>query len=49
MKTLIIKLGALGDVVRTTCILHSLKGDIYLATKENAASVPPTDLIGPEK
>ncbi len=37
MKTLIIKLGALGDVVRTTCILHALKGDIYWVTKENAS------------
>jgi len=37
MKTLIIKLGALGDVIRTTCILHSLKGDVYWVTKENAS------------
>ena len=36
MKTLIIKTGALGDVLRTTCILHALKGDIYWVTKNNA-------------
>ena len=37
MKILIVKLGATGDVVRTTTLLHVLKGEIHwLTTKENA-------------
>lgn len=35
-KILIIKIGALGDVVRTTCILRTLKGEITWVTKRNA-------------
>ncbi|MFH1332877.1 MAG: glycosyltransferase family 9 protein [archaeon] len=35
-KSLIIKLGALGDVVRTTTILNVIDGDITWFTKENA-------------
>lgn len=35
MKTLIIKRGATGDVVRTTSLLHKLEGDIYWVTDEN--------------
>ncbi|MEK6875334.1 MAG: glycosyltransferase family 9 protein [Nanoarchaeota archaeon] len=36
MKTLIIKLGALGDIVRTTVLLNNLDGEIYWLTKYNA-------------
>jgi len=36
MKTLIIKLGAMGDVLRTTSLLRVLDGEIYWITKENA-------------
>jgi len=32
MKTLIVKLGASGDIVRTTVLLNELKGDIYWLT-----------------
>jgi len=35
-KTLILKLGALGDVLRTTTLLHIIKGEILWLTKENA-------------
>jgi heptosyltransferase II len=34
VKTLIIKLGASGDVVRTTTLLHKLSGDIYWITSD---------------
>jgi heptosyltransferase-2 len=34
VKTLIIKLGAAGDVVRTTALLNVLEGDIYWVTNE---------------
>jgi heptosyltransferase-2 len=34
MKTLIIKLGATGDVVRTTTLLHILRGDVYWLTAD---------------
>ncbi len=33
-KILIIKIGALGDVVRTTSLLHALKGEVTWATKK---------------
>ena len=33
-KILIIKIGALGDVVRTTCLLRALKGEVTWATKK---------------
>ena len=36
MKFLIIKLGADGDVVRTTTLLRSLKGQITWVTAANA-------------
>ena len=35
-KILLIKIGALGDVVRTTCLLRIVKGDITWVTKINA-------------
>lgn len=35
-KILLIKIGALGDVVRTTSLLHALKGEITWVTKKNA-------------
>jgi heptosyltransferase-2 len=34
MKTLIIKLGATGDVVRTTTLLHDLEGEIHWLTSD---------------
>lgn len=39
MKILIIKTGALGDVLRTTSILHVLEGNIFWVTKNNAISL----------
>ncbi len=36
MKTLISKLGALGDVVRATVLLSELEGEIYWLTRESA-------------
>mgnify|MGYP001457894588 CR=1 FL=1 len=36
MKTLIVKLGALGDVVRTTVLLRELTGEIYWLSKINS-------------
>ena len=41
MKNLIIKLGALGDVLRTTPLLHILQGDIYWITKKEAIPLLP--------
>src|SRR5687767_2810679 len=35
MKILIVKLNATGDVVRTTTLLHELKGDITWVTAKN--------------
>lgn len=43
-KTLIVKLGALGDVVRTTVLLRVLDGEIYWLSQRNAA-----DLLGSRK
>lgn len=34
MKTLIIKLGATGDVVRTTTLLHELEGEVHWLTSD---------------
>lgn len=34
LNTLIIKLGAMGDVVRTTSLLRALSGDVYWVTKK---------------
>ncbi|MBX4212625.1 hypothetical protein KW787_04200 [Candidatus Pacearchaeota archaeon] len=45
MKTLIIKLGALGDVVRTTVLLQELSGDIFWLTKENAKDILSSKMI----
>ncbi|MCX5713495.1 MAG: hypothetical protein NT033_01510 [Candidatus Omnitrophica bacterium] len=43
-KVLIIKLGAMGDVVRTTPLLRILKGDIYwVANKESIPLLPVDD------
>ncbi|MBT96619.1 MAG: glycosyltransferase family 9 protein [Candidatus Pacearchaeota archaeon] len=39
MKILIIKLGALGDVVRTTVLLSELIGEIYWLSKTNAGDL----------
>ena len=39
MKTLIIKRGATGDVVRTTTLLHILSGEIYWITDENNSTL----------
>lgn len=36
MKNLIVKTGALGDVLRTTVLLNELEGEIYWITKRNA-------------
>lgn len=36
MKTLIVKLGALGDVVRTTVLLNVLPGEVYWLTNKSA-------------
>jgi heptosyltransferase-2 len=38
MKTLIGKIGAVGDVVRTTVLLRSLKGEIHWLTQDKAFS-----------
>lgn len=38
-KILIVKLGALGDVVRTTVLLRVLKGDIYWLSQTNAGDL----------
>ena len=45
MKNLIIKLGALGDVLRTTPLLHVLQGDIYWVTKKEAIPLLPKSHI----
>ncbi len=37
MKTLIVKLGASGDVVRTTALLHVLPGEIHWLTSDQNA------------
>lgn len=42
-KTLIIKIGATGDVVRTTPLLHSLEGEIHWLTSEYNAAILPGD------
>ncbi|MEK6915963.1 MAG: glycosyltransferase family 9 protein [Nanoarchaeota archaeon] len=45
MRTLIIKTGALGDVVRTTVLLNEIEGDIYWITKKNADDLLQSDKI----
>ena len=42
MKTLIVKLGAMGDVIRTTPLLHVLEGDVcWVTKKESIPLLPP--------
>jgi len=41
MKSLVIKLGALGDVVRTTTLLNVLEGEVCWVTRENALPLLP--------
>lgn len=43
LKTLIIKLGALGDVVRTTPLLRALDSDIYWVTRQKCIQLLPRD------
>ena len=42
---LIIKLGALGDVLRTTSLLRVLKGDIFWVTEKSAVPLLPADKL----
>lgn len=42
-RTLILKLGAIGDVVRTTPLLRSLKGEVTWVTREEARPLLPMD------
>jgi heptosyltransferase-2 len=42
-KTLIIKLGAMGDVIRTTALLRALNGDVYWITKKECIPLLPVD------
>ena len=41
---LIIKTGAAGDVVRTSCLLNKLQGEIYWVTSARNARLLPTDM-----
>lgn len=43
LNTLIIKLGAMGDVARTTPLLYILSGDIYWVTKKECIPLLPVD------
>jgi len=43
-KILVIKLGALGDVIRTTPLLRVLSGDITWVTKKNAFELLPSNI-----
>ncbi len=43
INNLIIKLGAMGDVVRTTVLLHILGGDIYWVTNRECMPLLPAD------
>lgn len=45
MKTLIIKCGAFGDVVRTTVLLRELEGEIFWLTKQNAKDLLKSDKL----
>lgn len=45
MKTLIVKLGALGDVVRSTVLLRELEGDIFWLTSKKAKDLLFSDKI----
>ena len=42
LKNLIIKLGAQGDVLRTTPLLYALNGDNYWVTREESIALLPT-------
>ena len=42
LKNLIIKLGARGDVLRTTPLLYALSGDNYWVTREESITILPT-------
>jgi heptosyltransferase-2 len=42
---LIIKLGAMGDVIRTTPLLHDLNGNIFWVTRRASIPLLPKDLI----
>ena len=44
-KILIIKLGAMGDVIRTTPLLHVLNGDIFWVTKAESLPLLPKECI----
>ena len=52
-KILIVKLGALGDVVRTTPILRVLKGNIFWITSKKTFEILPKikslKILNPEK
>ncbi len=43
-KTLIIKTGATGDVIRTTVLLHIIKGEVYWLTALYNASLLPSEV-----
>jgi len=43
LNTLIIKLGAMGDVLRTTALLRVLTGDIYWVTKKECIPLLPVE------
>lgn len=45
MRTLIVKIGALGDVLRSTILLRELEGEIYWITKRNAKDLLQSDKI----
>lgn len=49
-KHLVLKFGASGDVLRTTTLLHVLKGDVWwVTTALNAELIPRQDVLSPIK
>ena len=44
-KVLIVKLGAMGDVIRTTPLLHILNGDVFWVTSEECLPLLPPERI----
>ncbi len=44
-KVLIVKLGAMGDVIRTTPLLHILNGDVFWVTSEECLPLLPPEHI----
>jgi heptosyltransferase-2 len=44
-RTLVIKLGAMGDVLRTTAILSVLKGEVYWVTRAESLELVPKDRV----